>query len=273
MKFDELFDQTESLPTIPRVVHDLMNVLDNENVSVSDVARKIELDQVIAAKLLRLANSSHYGVSHRIASVDKAILIVGFSMMRAMVISTGLAGCFKNIPNVALPTFWRHSLRVACVARALAQPARVDANTAFTIGLMYAIGHLLMALGMPEIATLNARHPIHATDRHALEKEKFGFSFAEVSAELMSRWKFSPEFEATMLHFNAPLDAEPFDALAGVLHLAVWRVSFEERGGHAGELFNAWPEDVARKIGISSADIQAIASPKALTAELERLLG
>jgi HD-like signal output (HDOD) protein len=273
MKFDELFSHTESLPTIPKVVHDLMNALHNENVSVSEVARKIELDQVIAAKLLRLANSAYYGVSHRIASVDKAIHMLGFSTMRTLVISVGLSGCFKNIPNVDLPTFWRHSIRVACVARALARPAKVDVNTAFTVGLMYAIGHLLMALGIPEMATLNASHAIHAIDRHAVEEETFGYSFPEVSAELMSRWNFAPEFEATLLNFNAPLDADPFEALAGVLHLAAWRVSFEEQGCNADELFNSWPEDVAGKIGISIADIQAIASPKDLTADLESLLG
>lgn len=273
MTFDELFSQEKSLPTIPRVVQDLIIALHNENVSVSEVARKIELDQVIAAKLLRLANSAYYGLSNRIGSVDKAIHMLGFSTMRTLVVSVGLSGCFKNIPNVELPAFWRHCIRVACVARALARPARVDANTAFTIGLMHAIGHLLMALGLPQMALLNASHAIHSADRNAAEKEAFGYSFPEVSAELMSRWNFEPEFQLAMLNFNAPLAAEPFEALAGVLHLAAWRVAFEEQGLSVDELFIGWPEDVAGKLGISTAYIEALPSPKALTADLEAMLG
>ncbi len=273
MTFDKLFSEAESLPTIPKVVQDLINALHNENVSVSEVARKIELDQVIAAKLLRLANSAYYGLNNRVASIDKAIHMLGFSTMRTLVIGVGLSGCFKSIPNVDLPTFWRHCIRVACVSRALARPAKVDANTAFTVGLMHAIGHLLMALGLPEMAALNASHAIHAIDRNVVEEETFGFSFAVVSAELMSRWNFAPEFQTTMLNFNAPLDADPFGPLAGVLHLASWRVSFEEQGLSSGELFNIWPEEVADKLGISMADIQAIPSPKNLTADLESLLG
>lgn len=273
MTFDELFSQNQSLPTIPKVVQDLINALHNENVSVSELARKIELDQVIAAKLLRLANSAYYGLSYRIGSIDKAIHMLGFSTMRTLVISVGLAGCFKNIPNVELPVFWRHCIRVACVARALARPAKVDANTAFTVGLMHAIGYLLMALGLPHMGPLNATYSIHAADRNAAEKETFGYSFHEVSAELMSRWNFAPEFQAAMLGFNAPLDADPFEALAGVLHLAAWRVSFEEQGLNPDDLFLDWPEDVAEKLGITSAFIRALPNPKSLTADMEIMLG
>ena len=273
MTFDELFSQKQSLPTVPKVVQDLILALHSENVSVSEVARKIELDQVIAAKLLRLANSAYYGLSKRVGSVDKAIHMLGFSTMRTLVVSVGLSGCFKNIPNVELPAFWCHCIRVACVARALAKPARVDANTAFTVGLMHAIGHLLMALGRPEMGLINANHAIHSVDRNAVEKETFGYSFIEVSAELMFRWNFEPEFQVAILNFNAPLATEPFDALAGVLHLAAWRVSFDEQGLSPDELFNNWPEDVAGKLGLSIAYIEALPSPKELTADLEVMLG
>jgi len=273
MTFDELFSQNHSLPTVPKVVQDLINALHNENVSVSELARKIELDQVIAAKLLRLANSASYGLSYRIASIDKAIHMLGFSTMRTLVVSVGLSGCFKNIPNVDLPVFWLHCIRVACVARALARPAKVDANTAFTVGLMHAIGHLLMALGIPQMAPLNATYAIYAVERNAAEKEAFGYSFHEVSAELMRRWNFAPEFQAAMLSFNAPLDADLFDALAGVLHLASWRVSFDAQGLNPDDLFVDWPEDVAEKLGITSACIEALPTPKDLTAGMEAMLG
>jgi HD-like signal output (HDOD) protein len=273
MTFDELFSQTQPLPTIPKVVQDLINALHNENVSVSELSRKIELDQVISAKLLRLANSPYYGLNKRVASIDKAIHMLGFSTMRTLVVSVGLAGCFKNIPNVDLPVFWRHCIRVACVARALARPARVDANTAFTAGLMHAIGHLLMAIGIAQMAELNASHAIYAVDRNAIENETFGYSYAEVSAELMSRWNFAPELQVAVLNFNAPLNAEPFEALAGVLHVAVWRVSIEELGLSPEEMFDSWPEAVADKLGISRAYIESLPSPKDLTADLEVLLG
>lgn len=273
MNLNHLFSQHHALPTISKVVQDLIIVLHDENVSISEVARKIELDQVIAARLLRLANSASYGRSKRIGSVDKAIQMLGFSTTRALVISVGLSGCFKNIPNVDLPMFWRHCIRVACVARVLAKPARVEPDIAFTLGLMHAIGHLLMALGLPEMEAFNASHPLHWAGRDAAEKQAFGYSFAEVSAELMRRWNFAPEFQAALLNLHAPLDAEPFESLASVLHLAVWRVSFEAQGLPLEALFDDWPQEIARKIGISAAFIEALAEPKDLTADLEMMLG
>ena len=273
MTFDELFSQNHSLPTIPKVVQELISALHDENVSISELARKIELDQVIAAKLLRLANSAHYGLSYRIVSIDKAIQMLGFSTMRTLVIGVGLSGCFKKIPNVELPVYWRHCIRVACVARALAKPAKVDANTAFTVGLMHAMGHLLMALGLPEMGSLNAAYAINSPSRNAAEKAAFGYSFHEVTAELMCRWNFAPEFQSAMLNFNAPLRADPFDALAGVLHLASWRVAIDKPGFNPDDLFTDWPEEVAEKLGITSAYIAALPRPRDLTADLEAMLG
>lgn len=273
MTFDELFSQNHLLPAIPKVVQELINALHNENVSVSELARMIELDQVVAAKLLRLANSAYYGLSYRIVSIDKAIHMLGFSTMRALVISVGLSGSFKNIPNVELPAFWRYCIRVACVARALARPAKVDANVAFTVALMHAIGHLLMALGLPQMRDLNATHTVYSADRNAAEKDAFGYSFHEVSAELMRRWNFAPEFQSAVLNFNAPLDADPFDALAGVLHLAAWRVALDMQSLNPDDIFIDWPKEVAEKLGITSAYISALPGPRELTADLEVMLG
>ena len=273
MNLNHLFSQSHALPTISKVVQELIIMLHDENVSISEVARKIELDQVIAAKLLRLANSASYGRSRRIGSVDKAIQMLGFSTTRALVISVGLSGCFKNIPNVDLPVFWRHCIRVACVARALAKPARVEPDLAFTLGLMYAIGHLLMALGLPEMEEFNVLHPLYSDARRAAEEETFGYSFAEVSAELMQRWNFATEFEAALLNFHMPLDVYPFEPLAGVLHLAVWRVFFEAQGQGLETMFDNWPHETAQRLGISAAFIEALAQPKDLTADLEVMLG
>src|SRR5437868_14409376 len=91
MTFDELFSHSHALPTIPKVVHELINDLQNERISIAAVARKIELDQVMAGKLLRLANSAYYGLSNRVSSVDKAIHMLGFSTTRTLVVSVGIS--------------------------------------------------------------------------------------------------------------------------------------------------------------------------------------
>lgn len=65
MTLDELFTDSHLLPTVPKVVFDLIELLRNEDAAVSVVARKIELDQVLTARVLRMANSPYFGLRRR----------------------------------------------------------------------------------------------------------------------------------------------------------------------------------------------------------------
>jgi HD-like signal output (HDOD) protein len=130
-----------------------------------------------------------------------------------------------------------------------------------------------MAIGMPQMAQVNASHAIYAADRYMAENEVFGYSFAVVSAELMRRWNFAPEFQTAVRNFNAPLSANPFEPLSAVLHIATWRVSIEEMGVSPEEMFETWPQEVSGMLGITPAFIKSLPNPKDLTADLEVLLG
>jgi HD-like signal output (HDOD) protein len=76
---DELFADNHSLPSVPKVVRDLIEVLRNDNATLSQVARKIGVDQVLTARMLRLANSPCYGVRRKISTMEEAIRMLGLS--------------------------------------------------------------------------------------------------------------------------------------------------------------------------------------------------
>ncbi len=271
---DELFAENHSLPTVPKVVRDLIEVLQNDNATLAQVARKIDVDQVLTAKMLRLANSPYYGVRKKISTIEEAIRMLGLSSIRTLVVSSNLAGTFKQIPNVDLPTFWRHSLRVASVARHLAARSRaVDPNLAFTVGSMHAIGHLIMSIVMREqMAKVNATSPIDAMSRLHAEEQAFGFHFGDVSARLASRWNFSDEFITALAGFARPLATQPFDPLAGIVHLAVWRVALDRQGTQAIQALEGWPAEVAQATGVSRELLEEMPAPAELAAELEVMI-
>ena len=68
MNFDALFQQQTALPTIPKVVQEVIDSFNDDNVSIDDIARKLAADQVLSAKILRLANSSYYHSSRSIGN-------------------------------------------------------------------------------------------------------------------------------------------------------------------------------------------------------------
>ena len=74
MNIQQLFEQPLALPSAPNVVKELIQSFQDEDVSIQEITKKIELDQVIGAKLLRLANSAHYHASRTIGTIDLAVV-------------------------------------------------------------------------------------------------------------------------------------------------------------------------------------------------------
>ncbi|MEB0139047.1 MULTISPECIES: HDOD domain-containing protein [unclassified Undibacterium] len=251
MKIDTLFQQQNALPSIPKVVQEVIDSFNNDSVSIDEVARKLSADLVLSAKLLRLANSSYYHASRSIGTVDDAVLMLGFMTVRTLVISSGLTGGFKSMPGVDLKRFWRYSLYTAVVSKWLAKQVRGNSDFAFTVGLMHAIGQLVMHAGMPEqmLQIDKIAGPLDAR-RSDVEKTSFGYDFYDVGAELAKRWRFPEAFSVAIEACAEPLQHASLDIPAAIVHLAAWRARAEESAYTPEECAATFPTEVAQKIGI-----------------------
>lgn len=274
MNFDALFQQQNALPTIPKVVQEVIDSFNDDNVSIDEIARKLAADQVLSAKLLRLANSSYYHSSRSIGTVDDAVLMLGFMTVRTLVISSGLTGGFKAMPGVDLKQFWRYSMHTAVIAKCLAKKIGGNSDFAFTVGLMHAIGQLVMHAAMPE-QTLQIDKIAGLLDARRLDVERtsFGYDFSDVGAELARRWRFPDNFASVIKGFPHPLVSDKFEALAGVIHIAVWMARAEENKYTKDEMEATIPTDVLMKLGITSEYILEEMPPiSELSAGLEDLV-
>jgi putative nucleotidyltransferase with HDIG domain len=205
---EKIFSQTQVLPTIPKVVHELIQSLNNEDADIGKLARSVSQDQVISARVLRLANSSYYGSSRKVASIDDAVTLVGLNQLRILVIACGMAGSFVKVPGVDLGQFWKHSLLTAMLARILAKDlGGANPEVAFTGGLMHGIGILLIHNAFPDLASqvsAAARDGIVAT-RVAAERELLETDHCEVGMELAKRWNFADEIKNAIHFYHNPL--------------------------------------------------------------------
>jgi len=275
MQLEALFKQPQALPAVPKIVHELIDSFNSESVSIDDIAKKLAADPVLSARLLRLANSAYYHVSRSVGTVNDALSMLGFVTVRTLVISSGLTGGYKSMPGMDLSQFWRYSLHTAAVAGWLAKRASVNADQAFTVGLMHAIGQLVMHSGMPEqMLHLDKLASPMDPRRIDMEKTSFGYSFAEVGAELARQWRFPVTFGDVITKFPHPLGSTPFDPAAGVLHLAVWRARAEHNKLTDEELAATLPTEVCKLLGFKPDTFLADLPPMAeLTEGLDALLG
>ena len=274
MSLETLLQNPNALPAAPKVVEELISSFDNDDVSTEEIARKLSLDPVLSAKLLRLANSAYYHVSRRIGNVEDAVRMLGFVTVRTLVISSGLVGGFKNVPGLDLKRFWSYSLGSAVAAKWIARKVGVNTDLAFTIGMMHAIGQLVIHSGMTvQAQELDKTIGAYDAGRMAAEREAFGFDFSAVGAELALRWKFPDIFPDTIRDFPDPLQATTLSRMAGVVHLAVWRARAEELRFDQDALAASLPADVAAKLGVTSEELLSDMPPLSeLSAGLEELV-
>jgi HD-like signal output (HDOD) protein len=253
MDLKGLIDQPGKLPTIPKVGQQLIASFSSDDVSVTEIASQLSADPALSAKLLRLANSAYFHVSRSIGTVESALQMLGFVMVRNLVLGNSVAGAFKHIKGIDLPQFWRYNLYTACAARWLAQRSNFNSDMVFTLGLMHGIGQLQMHAVMPlEMAALDKQMSVLDAGRAQLEVETFGFQYAQVSAELARIWNFpQPLIDALCLTAD-PLAAEEFSEAAAWVHMGAWRARAEVLGLNSEKEASSYPVEVGKRLHLDS---------------------
>jgi HD-like signal output (HDOD) protein len=248
----DLFEHPQGLPAMPELMQKLIASFGDEDMTSAQLAAQLSTDPVLSARLLQLANSAYFHVPFTVATVSDAVAMLGFSNVRTLVISMGLTGSFKAIAGFDRRQFWRHSLYTAVAARRLATPLGLPPELAFSVGLMHALGELVMQLAMPaEMRTLNAACGLLDPGRAAAQQQAFGFSQATVGAELARHWQFPPLFASAIAAAANPLAQQPLEALGALVHVAAWLARLAQDRPEAVALADSWPDAVAERLGLA----------------------
>ncbi|HEX5784027.1 MAG TPA: HDOD domain-containing protein [Burkholderiaceae bacterium] len=251
MDLQTLLNQPRALPSIPEAVSHLMTELDKDDPDLRRIGTLLASDPALTTRALRLANSSFFNLQRQVGSVQEAAAIMGLNHIRTMVMAAALGGAFRQVEGVNLEQFWRYSLNVAKIAKALAQTMKQDAGAAFTAGLVHALGDLVMHMGMPDdMRRLDFSVPPLGLDRPQAELSALGYTYADVSAGFAVKWNFPEPIVNALKYLHRPFEGEVYEMLAGVLHMAVWRARAQEVGLDAAGMAATFPDMVALVMGL-----------------------
>lgn len=207
------------LPSIPRVVRKLVVGLRRSDVSVTELATDLAQDPVLAARVLRLANSPYYGGRRSLASIGDAVAVVGTQALQTLVITCGVASAFVQVPAVNLRQFWLEAAVAAAAAQALGRETGADADAAHAAALLADAGHLILCQSHRAKATaVFTRHRnLRGAELAALEREHFGLAHPVVGALWVERLGFPSAVGAAIASYldEAATD-EPLAALVRV---------------------------------------------------------
>lgn len=224
-----------ALPSLPMAVMESLRAADGDDTSIGVLAAKIEVDQGLVARLLRVANSAFYGLQRRVSSVHDAIVVLGTGNIHSLILAASLSDYVKDgmpAKEMHLPTFWKHSIAVATCARALAPRIGCDGNNAFAAGLLHDIGRLVLARHYPRHMAEVRRYQQHL-DCYLWEAEQqvLGIDHAGIGHLVAEQWNFPLGLCAAILGHHDPelIERTP---LACVVHIADAMVHAFEMSGN-----------------------------------------
>ncbi|MGD8451291.1 MAG: HDOD domain-containing protein [Phycisphaerae bacterium] len=200
------FTEINSLPEITAKV---VGVVEDPRATAQDMHEIVKNDPALATKVLKVVNSAFYGLPSQVASLDRAIIMLGLSAVKNIALAASLAQMFKGDPITSQFTphdLWRHSISVGVCARLLARRAGIaQADEFFVAGLVHDMGLLVIGQLLPakltEIAELCSGEPQNycAAEQRLIEADHQIFG-----AALATKWKFPPAICNTVAYHHEP---------------------------------------------------------------------
>jgi putative nucleotidyltransferase with HDIG domain len=229
LTLDRVMADFGRLPASPDVTMELLDYLQREEVDAAHISHLICRDQTLAAKALRIANSSFYGLQCQVVTIHDAMVVLGLRAVHTLITTAAIAARMKAMQPAGCDQhgFWLHSVGTALCAQALARQANSgktgtlwNSEKAFTAGLLHDIGSLVLAVRFPEHhAEVLAYRDANDCLIIEAEHEVLGFDHAQVGGALALNWKFSDEIVEAVAWHHTP-EEQPASSLAGLTHLA-----------------------------------------------------
>ncbi|MDC1256016.1 HDOD domain-containing protein [bacterium] len=189
---------------LPDACFKIKSLMEDEDSTIEDFANVISVDPSMTSRLLQIANSAIYSFPGEISTISRAITIIGTQAIYNMMLVDVAASAFKHFSNdsIDLKRFWRMSVFCALATKNLAIKAGIrDIERLFVAGLLQNFGELIVAKVTPELAKGCEKYSA-AMLPWDLQKNNIGFTYTDISAELLKIWQIPEKIILPIRHFN-----------------------------------------------------------------------
>jgi HD-like signal output (HDOD) protein len=223
---ETLVKRLKDLPPAPKVLHTLQRLIQDENTTIEKISDVIKLEPGLSARVVRMANSTHFGGRTPVDSTMEAIQRVGLVGVHELVtfaVASQLVGCPLTSYRISAQNLWFRAVACALAAAGLAERSEQDRGDAYTAGLMHGLGLLVIdrhaKQQRPGRVFASAGYPL---DFAPAEREWLGFSHAEAGGALLEMWGFSEAVSTAVRYQLEPDAAGPHRKLSMILATARW---------------------------------------------------
>ncbi|MHC5062695.1 MAG: HDOD domain-containing protein [Planctomycetota bacterium] len=271
-ELEELIESTVSIPTIPVTLMEISRICASPDGSAREAGEAIAKDPAIAAKLLRLANSSFYALRNPVSDIYLACSILGLRVIKNLVLQATVLETFSaghEVRNFDPTELWDHSFKTAVAAQLLVEHGKIDfgisVEEAYTCGLVHDVGKMLLLQSQPvQFADAIELSGSKSIPLAKAEAELFGFSHAHVGGLLAEKWKLSYALQVAVMYHHSPA-ANPEEWVLGFMVAAANTIAHQVRGGYKSWVGDVIEEESMTCLGLDEETMAVIREAVATT--------
>ena len=210
----ELITNLGDLPPLPQVAAQVLRIVADPDSTADELQKVISTDQALTSQILKIANSAMFGMMREVKTVTQAIMTLGFSTIKSVVIASSAKNLYnRGSSGLQERLMWEHALATAMAGRAYGKLLRFPrTEEIFLAGLMHDIGKSVMGLKFPERYGALVRTVYNEQgDSLEMELDTFGFDHTMVGEALLQSWNLARNIEHTVRWHHDPLETPQED--------------------------------------------------------------
>lgn len=257
-----------NLPTLPPIIEKLGKAVNNPDADAGMIARIIEDDPSMMARVLKVVNSAFYGLAEPIHSVQRAIAQMGLVAVNNIAMSTSVFSTFskKGQTDFNREAFWRHSICAGIAANIIYEKAGpklkhvIQKDVLHLAGLIHDIGKIIFEQFFHnEFINAIEVSKEKQISLHLAEIEVLGVDHAEIGAWLAGKWKLSPQLTETIRYHHEPSMADDANKdLTNICHIANYICNLQKIGDSGDAASPVFTHSAWKDLGLGIQDIAGV---------------
>jgi HD-like signal output (HDOD) protein len=216
--FSVAIQAIDALGATPAVLVKVAKLAQDSHSDLSSICELLRNDGPLAADIIRISNSPYYAPAVLHSNLSSAVHQIGLrEVIRVVNLSLARRLFARDLPGYGIfaQDYWSDSIAAALVMEAVAKHTGLNAEDAYTIGILHAIGRVLINYVLDEQG-----FSIYWDGHHSIEeweRESVGFDYAETGAMLLEHWRFpAPTCEVIRWQLNPDKVIEPVSLLSSL---------------------------------------------------------
>jgi len=256
----------DDLPTLPTVFTKINDLIQDPKTSAVTLGRAIGDDPSLTVKILKIVNSAIYGFPSKISTINQAIVVLGFSAIKNLVLSSSVFDLFKadkiNDINFDLNDFWGHSMGCAVIANTTAKYLQIkDTESIFVSGLLHDIGKIVYFQYFSDKfrIVLNRVAGSRINDVCKIEDEVMGFDHQHTGRLLSEKWQLPQVLIEPIAYHHNPTESRQYSKQTAIIHISdIIATAMELGSSGGGNYVPQVSEDAWNNLGLKLSVLEPI---------------